>query len=121
MQHPELRANRRLVTDTVGGVPQQAFTKVRHRVPQWSFDNVFDHEELVAWEEKIERLLEKRGVSTESLAYMCEQKIDGLKVILEYTDGVFTRATTRGDGVTGEDITHTVSTIRDVPEKLTSP
>ena len=118
--HPSLKTQR-TPSETIGGRPHEAFTKVRHRVKQWSFDNVFSAEELVAWEERILRHLEVEGVRDASLSYMCEHKIDGLKVIMEYEEGVLVRALTRGDGVTGEDITHTVCTIRDVPHRLKEP
>lgn len=106
--------------EVVGGRPSEAFEKVPHTVRQWSFDNVFSHDELRAWEERLLRFLEKEGI-TERPSYVCEHKIDGLKVVLEYKEGRLLRAATRGDGVTGEDITHTARTIRDIPETLTLP
>ncbi|MCD5382479.1 MAG: NAD-dependent DNA ligase LigA [Candidatus Pacebacteria bacterium] len=108
-------------TEVVGGAASAAFSKVTHRVRQWSFDNVFSNEELAAWEERLYRFLEKEGNSTDTLTYVCEHKIDGLKVIVEYADGSLVRATTRGDGVVGEDITHTARTIADIPEHLSEP
>lgn len=106
---------------TVGAAPDNAFAKVTHKVRQWSFSNVYNETELKEWLERIDRLVhEERGEAVHS-SYVAEQKIDGLKVILEYTDGTLVRATTRGDGVVGEDVTHTVRTIADVPEKLTAP
>lgn len=108
-------------TDAVGGRPDDAFKKVTHRVRQWSFDNVFTGAELSAWEERLYRFLEKQDIHTKNIWYVSEHKIDGLKIILEYTNGVLVRATTRGDGVTGEDVTHTAKMIADIPHKLTSP
>jgi DNA ligase (NAD+) len=108
-------------TETVGGAVSAAFSKVKHRVRQWSFDNVFSEEELHAWEERIIRYLEKEGVRVPTLSYVSEHKIDGLKVILEYEKGVLKRATTRGDGVVGEDITHTARMVDDIPKKLKKP
>lgn len=108
-------------TEAVGGAVSDAFKKVTHRVRQWSFDNVFSDEELRAWEERAYRYLEKEGVCDAVLHYTAEHKIDGLKVILEYEKGVLTRATTRGNGVVGEDITHTASTLTDIPKQLTEP
>jgi len=105
--------------EMVGGSVHEAFSKVTHAVRQWSFDNIFSKEELVAWEERLLRYLEKQDVHVSKLAYVCEHKIDGLKVILHYRGGVLERAVTRGNGVTGEDITHTARTIDDVPKKLT--
>jgi len=119
-KHPELR-EKGTPTEAVGGTPQSAFQKVKHQVRQWSFDNVFSEEELRSWEERLYRFLEKEGVSGSRLSYVAEHKIDGLKVILEYKEGVLVRATTRGDGVTGEDITHTAKTVDDIPAKLTEP
>ncbi len=109
------------VTQAVGAIPSAAFTKVKHKVPQWSFDNVFDYTELVAWEERLKRYLNKEGVKFEQLEYVAEHKIDGLKLVMEYRAGVFFRALTRGDGVVGEDVTHTARTIKSLPEKLKYP
>jgi len=120
IEHPELKSPT-TPTEVVGAPAGEAFQKVTHTVRQWSFDNVFSEEELVAWEERLLRHLEKQGHSTTSLAYVCEHKIDGLKVILEYKDGFLVRAATRGDGVIGEDVTHTASTIQDIPKNLTQP
>ena len=108
-------------TEKVGGKPSDAFTKVKHKVRQWSFDNVFTEEELREWEARLYRFLAARGYTDVSLGYVCEHKIDGVKVILEYEKGVLRRASTRGDGVTGEDITHTAATISDVPHRLKQP
>jgi DNA ligase (NAD+) len=108
----------RAVIEKVGGAPQEAFQKVKHTVRQWSFDNVFTDDELRAWEERLYRFLEKQGYARESITYMCEHKIDGLKVILEYHNGTLVRAATRGDGVIGEDVTHTARMIVDIPTRL---
>lgn len=118
-EYPELRELYQK-TDVVGGKPGEAFRKVKHRVAQWSFDNVFSDAELRSWEERLYRFLEKEGIR-EKVSYVSEHKIDGLKVVLEYVEGKLTRATTRGDGVVGEDITHTAITIKDIPKKLESP
>lgn len=108
-------------TVKVGGRPSDAFKKVEHSIKQWSFDNVFDETELRAWEGRVLRGLEAAGVDIRGLAYVCEQKIDGLKIVLEYKKGVLFRAATRGDGVIGEDVTHTAKTIKDIPHVLASP
>lgn len=118
--HPELKSEN-TPTETVGGVPSEAFTKVKHAVRQWSFDNIFSEAELALWVARTERYLASRGVPDAHQSYVCEHKIDGLKVILEYTDGVFIRAATRGNGIDGEDVTHTVRTIKDVPHTLNVP
>lgn len=108
-------------TEVIGGAPSEAFSKVPHRVRQWSFDNIFSTEELAAWVARTTRYLAAHGVNDPHPTFVCEHKIDGLKVILEYEKGVLMRAATRGDGAVGEDITHTVRTIDDVPQQLTEP
>lgn len=115
------RTPARNVVESVGSVPSDAFKKVRHSVRQWSFDNVFDREELAAWEGRVLRGLSEKGVPNAVPTYVTEHKIDGLKVVLTYERGVLLRAVTRGDGVTGEDITHTVRTIQDIPHGLSVP
>jgi DNA ligase (NAD+) len=105
-------------TELVGGTPSTAFQKVSHKARQWSFDNCFTQEELEVWEARIDRLLREGGVPHPAPQYVLEHKIDGLKVVLEYEHGLLVRAATRGDGRVGEDITHTVRTIRDVPHTL---
>ncbi len=119
-QYPAL-ADAFVAVDAVGGRPDDAFAKVKHRVRQWSFDNVFTDAELIAWEERLMRVLEKEGLVKEKVSYVSEHKIDGLKVVLEYEKGILVRAATRGDGEVGEDVTHTVRTIRDIPHTLTMP
>ncbi len=105
----------------IGSVPSVAFAKVKHTFPQWSFDNVFDETELQAWEQKLKRHLEKEGVKNVDIEYVAEHKIDGLKLVIEYKEGVLFRALTRGDGVVGEDVTHTARTIKVLPERLAYP
>lgn len=114
--HPALRA-KDSPTKKVGGAASAAFTKVTHTVRQWSFDNCMTEEELREWEERILKLLRASGVETEP-SYVVEHKIDGLKVVLEYEHGALVRAATRGDGTVGEDITHTASTIDDIPARI---
>ncbi len=104
----------------VGGEPIKEFTKVRHTARQWSFDDVFDPAELKKWEEKVRNFMEKGGIAGEKLEYCCELKIDGLKTILTYKDGMLVQAATRGDGEVGEDVTHNIKTINSVPLKLSS-
>lgn len=108
-------------SELVGGAPSDAFQKVRHPVRQWSLDNVFTADQLRAWEARLRRHLASEDVNAATLSYVCEHKLDGLKVVLTYERGELIRAATRGDGVTGEDVTHTVSTIKDVPRKLVAP
>ncbi|MEK7095473.1 MAG: NAD-dependent DNA ligase LigA [Patescibacteria group bacterium] len=102
-------------TQRVGGEPLKEFRKVAHQKQQWSFDDVFDFDELKKWDEKVRNFMEKSGVASEKLEYCCELKIDGLKIILTYQDGQLVQAATRGDGTIGEDITHNARTIQSIP------
>lgn len=101
-------------THRVGGEPLDHFEKVKHLVKQWSFDNVFNLEELRDWEERNLTLLRKEGI-TKKPTYVAELKIDGLKIILTYKDGVLIRGATRGNGEVGEDITENIKTFRSIP------
>lgn len=103
--------------ESIGATPSKAFTKVKHQVPQWSFDKIFNFTELVDWENRLRRVLQK-NTKTENLTYVVEHKIDGLKLVIEYRKGVFYQAVTRGDGEVGEDVTHTAQTIKSLPKKL---
>ncbi len=114
--YPELRTPDS-PTGKVGGAASMAFAKVAHKVRQWSFDNCFTEDELAEWEGRIVKMLRAAGIE-ESPTYVVEHKIDGLKVVLEYDQGVLVRAATRGDGQVGEDITHTASTIADIPKRI---
>ncbi len=104
-------------TQRVAGAVLPELTKVRHRYAQWSLSDAFDEEEIRAWSERVERGLDKAGVETRP-EYSCELKIDGLHIVLSYEKGELTQAATRGDGTVGEDVTHTVRTIRSIPERL---
>lgn len=105
-------------TMRVGGAAVERFEKVRHAVPQWSFDNVFSVEELRAWDTRVRRWACEAGFAESDVSYTCEHKIDGLKIVLTYERGLLVRAATRGDGEVGEDITHNVRTIRSIPLSL---
>lgn len=107
--------------DVVGGAVNEAFAKVRHSVRQWSFDNVFTEEELREWDARVKRLITEADHSTAELSYVAEHKVDGLKLVIEYEQGVFRRAATRGDGVIGENVTHTAATISSLPKQLKQP
>jgi DNA ligase (NAD+) len=109
------------VANAVGGAPNEAFAKVIHKVRQWSLNNVFDVEELREWESQIKRKLESEGIGDAKLAYDVGHKLDGLKIVLTYEQGRLRRAATRGDGVVGEDVTHTAITIEDIPKELPRP
>ena len=107
-------------TQRVGGAPvSQLFAPVRHRIPMMSLDNAFERAELEAWADRLRRLLP--DVDLEKLDFSCEPKVDGVAMSLTYVDGRFTRAATRGDGVTGEDVTANVATIGVVPHHLAIP
>jgi DNA ligase (NAD+) len=101
----------------IGGEVLEKFEKVRHQHKQWSLDDAFSFEEMRAWEEKILRMIEKEDIK-ERPEYCCEIKIDGLKIVLTYKDGLFVRGATRGDGVIGEDVTEQIKTIQSVPLRL---
>lgn len=96
------------VTQRVGGQVISKFEKVRHEIPMLSLPDVFNIEEIESFYNKIK----DAGISPH---FVCEQKIDGLSVSLVYKKGVLVRAATRGDGTTGENITHNVKTIKNVP------
>lgn len=103
----------------VGGKPLSEFKKVKHQVRQWSLNNVFGFDELREWEERITRILAREFERTDlSLSYDTELKIDGLKVVLTYKDGVFVTGATRGDGIIGEDVTENLRTIGSIPLEL---
>lgn len=104
--------------DRVGDKPLEEFTKIKHKNRQWSFDDVFDLNELQKWEEKVKNFMSKGGIENEKLEYCCELKIDGLKVILEYKGGKFVRGATRGDGEIGEDVSQNVKTVSSIPLNL---
>ena len=109
------------VAEKVGGEASEAFTKVRHIVPQWSFDNVFSAQELIDWKDKLQRRLKEIDLRPSAVTYVAEHKIDGLKLVLIYQNGVLIRAVTRGNGIIGEDVTHTAKTITDIPLTLVYP
>ncbi len=101
-------------TRRVGSEPLVQFTQITHERPMLSLDKVFNEQDLQDFESRIK----KRLGSEADLEYSCEPKVDGIAVSLLYVDGVLTRAATRGDGLTGEDITHNVRTIHSIPLRL---
>ena len=98
-------------TRRVGGQPLDAFTQVRHQVPLESLQDVFDFQELEAFDQRV------KGVVPQA-EYVVEPKVDGLSVALEYEDGLFVRGATRGDGQVGEDVTENLRTVRSIPLKI---
>ena len=115
--HPELVANDS-PTQEVGGEVSAAFAAVEHLQRMYSLEDVFSLEELEAWMAKAEAGIAKLGNGGNPPSWLTELKIDGLAVNLLYRDGVLVRAATRGDGTTGEDITHNVLTIKEIPQQL---
>ena len=101
-------------TQTVGGTFSTEFTAVDHLERMMSLDNAFSAEELAAWADRVER---DRG--TAAVHYLCEIKVDGVAINLLYEQGRLTRALTRGNGTTGEDVTLNIRTLDNVPERLT--
>ena len=114
--HPELVTNDS-PTQEVGGEVSEAFAAVEHLARMYSLEDVFSLEELQVWFRRAEASVEKMGVHSEP-RWLTELKIDGLAVNLLYRDGKLIRAATRGDGTTGEDITHNVLTLKDIPREL---
>jgi DNA ligase (NAD+) len=116
--HPELVANDS-PTQEVGGEVSAAFAAVEHLQRMYSLEDVFSLEELKAWITKAEASVAKLGGNNNGRPkWLTELKIDGLAVNLLYRDGKLVRAATRGDGTTGEDITHNVLTIKEIPQEL---
>lgn len=111
-RHPNL-ATPDSPTQRVGGTPLKAFEQVRHRVPMLSLDNTYSEEEVAAFYRRISRLLPNAKIPV-----VIEPKADGVAVSLMYEEGRLRYAATRGDGVTGDDITQNIMTIRSVPERL---
>ena len=101
-------------TKKIGGVVLEKFIKVTHNIPMMSLADVFNEDEISEFDNRIK----KEGIDPK---YVCELKIDGLSVSLKYEKGILISGATRGDGVTGEDITHNVKTIKQVPLKLNKP
>jgi DNA ligase (NAD+) len=115
LTHPELIAADS-PTQKVGGAVLSQFAPVTHGVPMLSLDNAFSDAEFRAFDERLRKLLGAGPLF--ELEYVCELKLDGLAVSLDYRDGVLARGATRGDGVTGEDVTHNLRTIRSLPLRL---
>jgi len=115
--HPELVANDS-PTQEVGGEVSAAFAPVEHLQRMYSLEDVFSLDELEAWLNRAEASIEKIGDGSGKAAWLTELKIDGLAVNLLYRDGKLVRAATRGDGTTGEDITHNLLTIKEIPQEL---
>ena len=114
-QHPHLK-EADSPTNAVGAPPSEGFGKATHEVPMLSLDNAFSADDVREFDAKVRRFL---GWGTEDpLEYDAEPKIDGLSISLTYRDGALERATTRGDGTTGEVVTRNALTIPDIPKSL---
>ena len=125
------------LTQHVGGNVKEGFEKVEHEVPLQSLQDIFDFNELYAFDERVRKALEKETELEDGqieffenenkkekkldLKYIVETKIDGLSVSLEYKNGNFVRGATRGNGLVGEDITENLKTIKNIPKKLKEP
>lgn len=115
-EHPEL-VTQDSPTQEVGAAASEAFAPVTHQEKMYSLDDVFSQEELGVWCERVYAAVAQLHQAP-AIEWLTELKIDGLAVSLLYRRGTLVRAATRGDGTTGEDVTHNVETISDVPKKL---
>jgi DNA ligase (NAD+) len=97
----------------VNEAPTRGFAHWRHRIPMLSLDNTYSEEDLRAFDARV-----RKGLARETVAYVAELKIDGLAIALHYEDGRFVRGVTRGDGVTGDDVTANLRTLRGLPLQL---
>ncbi len=111
--HPELVSDDS-PTQRVGAEPSAAFERIKHRIPMLSLDNAFTDEELIAFDRRVHERLKIES----TIEYAAEPKLDGLAVSMIYDHGELVQAATRGDGSTGEDVTHNVRTIQAVPLRL---
>ncbi|MET8510603.1 NAD-dependent DNA ligase LigA [Streptomyces sp. NPDC005077] len=111
-EYPQLRTPES-PTQKVAGPYRTEFTSIEHRERMLSLDNAFDDEGLAVWAERV-----AKDVGSSAYHFLCELKVDGLAVNLTYEQGLLTRAATRGDGRTGEDITPNVRTIAEIPHRL---
>lgn len=106
------------ISQKVGSKPIGGLQKCRHLTPMLSLDNVFDANEFEDFVKRIQRYLNLRSDQMENLHFVAEPKIDGLSINLVYEQGKFVQASTRGDGMTGEDVTENIKTIKSLPLEL---
>lgn len=116
-QFPELIDNESL-TQKVGGHVKEGFKQVEHEVPLQSLQDVFSYDELQDFDDRVKKQLHDGGAN---LKYVVETKIDGLSMAIEYKDGKFVRAATRGNGLIGEDVSANALTIKSIPKELKEP
>lgn len=100
-------------TQRVGGQPLKTLKTVRHLKPMFSLGNTYSYDELRDWDERV-----KKGLSGKNYEYVVELKIDGASISLIYENGILTTGITRGDGESGEDVTHNIKTVRSIPLRL---
>ena len=103
-------------TQRVGGEALEAFESVIHRQAMLSLNNAFEEDELIAFDKRI-----KDDIGIDEVEYAVEPKFDGLAITLTYENGIFVQGATRGDGYTGENVTHNLKTIRSIPTKINHP
>ena len=108
-------------TQRVAGAPLPGFKKIRHTVPQWSFNDAFSEEDMRDFDTRVKKMLAEKIGRPITPTYTTELKIDGLKIVFTYKKGLLVTAATRGDGTVGEDVTENVKTIEAVPLKLSRP
>ncbi|HWH95738.1 MAG TPA: NAD-dependent DNA ligase LigA [Baekduia sp.] len=116
-ERPELRTPDS-PTQRAGGTPVSSLEKVTHLQPMLSLANARGDQELRAWVARMRNHLAREGIQDAELAYVCEPKIDGLAMSLLYRDGVLQRGATRGNGETGEDVTHNLRTMPSIPLRI---
>ncbi len=114
IQHPELITPDSPTQERSGAKPLKAFSEVKHALPMLSLDNAFNEDEVVDFDCRVHERLGVEG----DIDYICEPKFDGLAISLLYEKGVFQQGATRGDGVTGEDVTQNLRTIHSIPLHL---
>lgn len=115
-RHPEWK-DAKSPSQQVGGKVSQGFIKVRHQVPMQSLTDYFSETELCDYLQTARKLAREGGAS-EPVQFVVEQKIDGLSVSLEYVDGILQRASTRGDGLIGENVTENIRRLKSIPQQL---
>ncbi|MBI3632990.1 MAG: NAD-dependent DNA ligase LigA [Candidatus Vogelbacteria bacterium] len=108
-------------TQRIAGKALDRFEKVKHEVSQWSFNDAFSEEDIREFDARVKKFLSDEDVHVNDIAYTCELKIDGFKVVLTYEKGFLKTAATRGDGIIGENVTANVRTIESIPLKLEKP
>ena len=116
-KYPDLISKESL-TQKVGGTVKEGFEKVTHEVPLQSLQDIFNFDDLYAFDE---RMKEQANKFSKELKYVVETKIDGLSAALEYKKGKFVRGATRGNGLVGEDVTKNILTIKHIPKELKEP